>query len=143
MFDMGSGNRSIYLDGVLDATRHADGPYRRVSGVLTIGLGTVRSLNNYFNGLIDQLSFTNRPCLRLVLGYPGVGSSQNNGSVLFILDLDQTRCPTESVDHSHIICTRWDLRVYANARLDQHESTDHGFMEWHYCSSRGASHSYQ
>ena len=60
MFDMGSGNRSIYFDGVLDATQHADGPYRWLRGVLKIGLGTVQSQNNFFNGLIDQLSFTNR-----------------------------------------------------------------------------------
>ena len=60
VFDISSGNQSLYLDGVLDATRQSNSSYLGTSGALNIGFNSWSHGNEYFDGLIDQLSFTNR-----------------------------------------------------------------------------------
>ena len=60
LFDCTTRNQSVYLDGVLDATRQSNYTYRATNGSLTIGMSTVRSPTSYFNGLIDQFSYTKR-----------------------------------------------------------------------------------
>ena len=60
LFNCTTRNQSVYLDGVLDATRQSNYTYRATNGCLTIGMSTVRSPTSYFNGLIDQFSYTKR-----------------------------------------------------------------------------------
>ena len=59
-FDSITRNQSIYLDGVLDASRQANRSYLGTSGTLSIGYSDWFGNIDYFDGLIDQLSFTNR-----------------------------------------------------------------------------------
>ena len=60
VFNTVTRNQSIYLDGVLDASRQANNFYQGTNGSLDIGIASWASGSQYFNGLIDQLSFTNR-----------------------------------------------------------------------------------
>ena len=60
VFNNSTGNQSLYLDGVLDATRPSSSSYLGTSGALNIGVNSWSHGNEYFDGLIDQLSFTNR-----------------------------------------------------------------------------------
>ena len=60
VFDTVTRNQSIYLNGVLDASRQANNSYQGGNGSLDIGIASWASGSRYFNGLIDQLSFTNR-----------------------------------------------------------------------------------
>ena len=60
VYDAVTRNQSIYLDGVLDASRIADHSYLGVSGALSIGVTYWSGYAYFFDGLIDQLSFTNR-----------------------------------------------------------------------------------
>ena len=60
VFDSATRNQSIYFDGVLDATRQAFSNYQGTSGTLKIGANVWSSWSTFCNGLIDQLSYTNR-----------------------------------------------------------------------------------
>ena len=60
VFDSANRNQSIYLDGILDASRLADKPYLGTTGGLDIGVTFWFGVSDYFDGLIDQLSYTNR-----------------------------------------------------------------------------------
>ena len=60
VFDSVSNTQSIYLDGILVATRQANSSYKGTSGPLNIGTNIWSGWATYFNGLIDQLSFMNR-----------------------------------------------------------------------------------
>ena len=60
VFDTVTGNQSIYLHGVLDATRQMNSSYPETSGVLNIGISYWGEYATHFDGLIDKLSFTNR-----------------------------------------------------------------------------------
>ena len=60
MFDSATRNQSIYLDGSLAACRQANNSYQGTNGTLNIGVNFWSSGNQYFDGLIDQLSYTNR-----------------------------------------------------------------------------------
>ena len=60
MFDTVSRNQSVYLDGVLDGSRIADSSYLGTAGVLNIGFSNWTTYSHYFDGVIDQLAFTNR-----------------------------------------------------------------------------------
>ena len=60
VFDSVTRNQSVYLDGILDASRIANSPYLGMNGSLNIGVTHWSSFDTNFDGLIDQLSFTNR-----------------------------------------------------------------------------------
>ena len=60
VFDSATRNQSIYLDGVLDVSRQANSSYLGSTGALDIGFAQWYGINYYFDGLIDQLSYTNR-----------------------------------------------------------------------------------
>ena len=60
MFNSSTGNQSLYLDGVLDATRQSNNSYVGTSGALHIGFQSWSKEHRYYDGLIDQLSYTNR-----------------------------------------------------------------------------------
>ena len=60
VFDSATRNQSLYLDGVLESTHQSNSPYQGVPGSLTIGMSQEFASNHYFDGLIDQLSYTNR-----------------------------------------------------------------------------------
>ena len=60
VFDTATNYQSIYLDGVLDATRQANRSYQGTAGALHIGGTSWNGSGEYFDGLIDQISFTNR-----------------------------------------------------------------------------------
>ena len=53
-------NRSLYLDGVLEVTDRAGSTYKGKNGSLTFGAVYWSTIERYFDGLIDQLSYTNR-----------------------------------------------------------------------------------
>ena len=53
--------KSVYLNGVIDGTSTASvNAYLGVFGNVTIGTTAVRTANSYWNGLIDQLTISNR-----------------------------------------------------------------------------------
>ena len=60
VFDSTTNNQSIYLDGVLDASRIANSTYKGISGDWTIGAVYWTSAEQYFDGSIDQLSYINQ-----------------------------------------------------------------------------------
>ena len=60
VFDSVTRNQSLYLDGILDNNRQSYGSYLGTAGALDIGVNYWPNDHRYFNGLIDQLSFTNR-----------------------------------------------------------------------------------
>ena len=60
VFDFATNEQSVYLDGVVDATCIASGPYQGVDGSVTIGTNFVTTNDRYFNGLMDQFYFVNR-----------------------------------------------------------------------------------
>ena len=61
VFDDTFNNQSIYLDGVLDATRQSTRSYQGTNGSLTIGwMDMWGFISIFFDGLIDQFSYTNR-----------------------------------------------------------------------------------
>jgi hypothetical protein len=60
VFDSANVNQSVYLNGVLDGSRTANSYYRGNSGSLTVGMALLPPVTCYFDGLIDQLSYTNR-----------------------------------------------------------------------------------
>ena len=60
VFDSATNSQSIYLDGILVATRLANSSYKGTSGPLNIGTNVWSTWATFFNGLIDQLSYTNR-----------------------------------------------------------------------------------
>ena len=60
VFDSATRNQSIYLDGVLDGTRQANSNYQGTNGTLKIGANFWTTWATFCNGLIDQLSYTNR-----------------------------------------------------------------------------------
>ena len=60
VFDTVTLNQSVYLDGLLDSSRIAFSSYLGTVGVLNIGVNYWMGYSDYFDGLIDQLSFTNR-----------------------------------------------------------------------------------
>ena len=60
VYDAVTRNQSIYLDGTLDASPIANSSYLGVSGNFSIGAWYWSGGSGFFNGLIDQLSFTNR-----------------------------------------------------------------------------------
>ena len=60
VFDTITRNQSIYLDGVLDSSRVASSSYLGTVGALNIGVHYWSSSETNFDGLIDQLSLTNR-----------------------------------------------------------------------------------
>ena len=59
-FDSVSRNQSIYIDGVLAGSQEAISVYLGSAGALDVGVIRWSSGNEYFDGLIDQLSFINR-----------------------------------------------------------------------------------
>ena len=59
-FDCDTRIQSVYLDGVIDGSRQADVCFQGRSQSLTIGAVDMSILERFFDGLIDQLSFTNR-----------------------------------------------------------------------------------
>ena len=60
VFNSVNRNQSIYLNGVLDNSRKATSAYLGNRGKLTFGLSTVATFSGYFDGLIDQVYYTNR-----------------------------------------------------------------------------------
>ena len=60
VFDNATKNQSLYLDGVLDVTRKSNQPYQGTNRSLTFGRSDCCSFPTNFDGLIDQLFFTNR-----------------------------------------------------------------------------------
>ena len=60
VFDSTSNNQSIYLDGMIESSQHISSPYQGVGGTLDIGVNYWWNGPIYFDGLIDQLSYTNR-----------------------------------------------------------------------------------
>ena len=60
-FDCDTRTQSIYLDGVIDGSRQANACFQGHSQSVTIGAVDVHVPERFFNGLIDQLSFTDRP----------------------------------------------------------------------------------
>ena len=60
VFDTVTRNQSVYLDGVLDGSRQANNSYQGINGSLHIGINYWPPDEYFFDGLIDQLSFTNR-----------------------------------------------------------------------------------
>ena len=60
VFDCDTHNQSVYLDGVLDASRQSTRCYQGVNGSVNIGTNFVTTNDRYFNGLIDQFYFVNR-----------------------------------------------------------------------------------
>ena len=59
-FDNSTRSQSVYLDGVLDGSQVANGVYQGTKGTLAIGFNSWSYGNRYFDGLIDQFSYTNR-----------------------------------------------------------------------------------
>ena len=59
-FNSSTRNQSIYLNGVLDGSRQANSTYQGTNGAFYIGVTRLLSITNFFNGLMDQLSFVNR-----------------------------------------------------------------------------------
>jgi len=60
VFDSDSLNQSIYLNGVLDNSRTASNSYCGNNGSLVVGAGFNSMTETFFNGLIDQLYYTDR-----------------------------------------------------------------------------------
>ena len=60
VFDAVTNNQSLYLDGILDSSRRSNYSYQGNSGNLNIGANLAGTYTKYFDGLIDQFSFTNR-----------------------------------------------------------------------------------
>ena len=60
VFDSPTKNQSIYLNGVLDASREANNSYQGIGCPLDIGKNDWSNAHYYFNGLIDQFSYTTR-----------------------------------------------------------------------------------
>jgi hypothetical protein len=60
VFDSANLNQSVYLNGVLDNSTIANSCYRGNNGSLTVGMALRPPHIYYFDGLIDQLSYTNR-----------------------------------------------------------------------------------
>ena len=60
VFDSSTKNQSLYLDGVPDKTRKSNQPYQGTNGSLTVGRSLCCNFPTNFDGLIDQLSYTNR-----------------------------------------------------------------------------------
>ena len=60
VFDHPTKNQSIYLNGVLDASREANNSYQGIGCPLDIGKNDWSNAHYFFNGLIDQFSYTNR-----------------------------------------------------------------------------------
>jgi hypothetical protein len=60
VFDSINRHQSIYLDGILDASRQANSLYQGTAGALDIGVNYWTDVTSFFDGLIDQLSFANR-----------------------------------------------------------------------------------
>ena len=60
VFDNTSNEQSMYLDGKMESSQHTNSSYQGVSGALDIGVNYWWSGPIYFNGLIDQLSYTNQ-----------------------------------------------------------------------------------
>ena len=62
VFDCSTRNQSIYIDGFLDRSRQASVCYQGDQGNLTLGFlkFSLSTRTYYYNGFIDQLSYTNR-----------------------------------------------------------------------------------
>ena len=60
VFDCATRNQSVYLDGFIDGSREATVCFQGHAQSLTIGAIEAWSQGSLFDGLIDQLSFTNR-----------------------------------------------------------------------------------
>ena len=60
VYDLSVNRKSIYLNGVLDGTSISLNPYQGQSGNLTIGSTGVGTATSYWNGVLDQLTISNR-----------------------------------------------------------------------------------
>ena len=60
VFDCSTRNQSIYLDGVVDGSRQASICFQGRNQSLTFGMIEAFGSSSCFDGLIDQLSYTNR-----------------------------------------------------------------------------------
>ena len=60
VFDCDNLTQSVYLDGVIDGTRQTSVCFQGRNQSLTIGIIEVFGVYSCFDGLIDQLSYTNR-----------------------------------------------------------------------------------
>ena len=60
VFDCDNLTQSIYLDGVIDGSRHASECFRGRNQALTFGMIEAFGPGSYFDGLIDQVSFMYR-----------------------------------------------------------------------------------
>ena len=60
VLDSATRNQSIYPDGIFDGSRIANTSCEGANGTSDIGMIRWSSGNQYFNDLIDQLSYTNR-----------------------------------------------------------------------------------
>ena len=60
VFNSSTRNQSIYLNGVLDRSRQANNTYQGTNETLYIGVTCSLGITNFFDGLMDQLSFVNR-----------------------------------------------------------------------------------
>ena len=59
-FDYDTCNQSVYLDGIIDGSRQANTSFQGYNQSLTFGSTYASGPLSCFDGLIDQLSFTNR-----------------------------------------------------------------------------------
>lgn len=60
VINCGTGQRWIYIDGRIDITNSSNLCYEGIGTNLTFGTASMNVQNSGFNGLIDQISFTNR-----------------------------------------------------------------------------------
>jgi hypothetical protein len=60
VFDCSTRNRSLFLDGQLEAQNISGGCYEGTNGNLTVGMERTLNIINYFEGLIDQVMYTSR-----------------------------------------------------------------------------------
>ncbi len=57
VYDYSTLTQSIYVNGILDGSSTARGPYKGTTGDFTIGKNVVNFPNNYWDGCIDQASY--------------------------------------------------------------------------------------
>jgi len=60
VYDYSTLTQYVYINGILDVSATPKGPYQGTVGNLTIGTNGVRYPNNYWDGCLDQITYSAR-----------------------------------------------------------------------------------
>jgi len=60
VYDYSNLSQNVYVNGILDVSASPKGPYQGTKGDLTIGTNGVNFPNNYWDGCLDQITYSAR-----------------------------------------------------------------------------------